>query len=155
MAALLLGLPTAGEYDQNVFIATQSDYLSLYVQDDWKLSKNLTLNLGLRFDHDFPLYERHNRAVNGFDTSVETPLTAAATAAYNSNPISQVPVGQFKPVWRPHLSRQLEPAALKTPSKTLSPRIGLRRVQMPSKTKPHCSTSVQSTPVDLVQQRLT
>lgn len=124
MAALLLGLPTAGEYDQNVFIATHSSYLSLYVQDDWKLSKNLTLNLGLRFDHDFPLYERHNRAVNGFDPTVETPLTGAAAAAYNSNPIAQIPVGQFKPVGGLTFASASSPQLYNTPSKTFSPRIG-------------------------------
>jgi hypothetical protein len=33
-----------------------------------------TLTLGLPLDHEFPLYERHNRAVNGFDpTGSDSP----------------------------------------------------------------------------------
>jgi hypothetical protein len=123
-ASLLLGLPTAGEYDQNVFIATHSRYLGAYVQDDWKLTKNLTLNLGLRFDHDFPLYERHNRAISGFDPTATTPLTAAASAAYDTHPIPQIPVGQFKPTGGLVFANSNNPQLYHTPSKMFSPRIG-------------------------------
>jgi hypothetical protein len=32
-----------------------------YVQDDWKLFPNLTLNLGLRYSYDQPMYEAHDK----------------------------------------------------------------------------------------------
>jgi Carboxypeptidase regulatory-like domain len=35
-----------------------------YVQDNWRITPTLTLNLGLRFEDHTPLYEINNRAVN-------------------------------------------------------------------------------------------
>jgi hypothetical protein len=124
LSALLLGLPTSGEYDNNVFISTHSDYLAIFLQDDWKLSRTLTLNLGLRFDHDFPLYERHNRAINGFDPTATTPLTARATAAYDAHPIAQIPTSQFNVLGGVTYANSSRPQLYDAPSKTVSPRVG-------------------------------
>lgn len=124
LAALLLGTPTSGEYDQNVFLSTHSNYVAAYIQDDWRVTKTLTLNIGLRFDHDFPLYERHNRAINGFNPTAVTPLTTAAAAAYNTHPISEIPVGQFNAVGGLTFANSQKPQLYDTPSKTFSPRFG-------------------------------
>ncbi|MHB8216590.1 MAG: TonB-dependent receptor [Candidatus Sulfotelmatobacter sp.] len=35
-----------------------------YVQDDWRVTNTLTLNLGIRFEDHTPLYEANNRTVN-------------------------------------------------------------------------------------------
>jgi len=95
LASLLLGLPTAGSYDQ----AARGDFTSYYyagfIQDDWRVKDRLTLNLGLRFDHDTPFGEKLGRTVNGFDPTAVNDVTAAAEANYAANPISQIPVGQF------------------------------------------------------------
>jgi Carboxypeptidase regulatory-like domain/TonB dependent receptor len=38
--------------------------LAFYAEDDWKLRPNLTLNLGLRYGYDQPIYEVNNKEVN-------------------------------------------------------------------------------------------
>ncbi len=50
----------------------RSQYYAGFVQDDWKVTKNLTLNLGVRYDVDVPRRELHNRFSN-FDPTVPNP----------------------------------------------------------------------------------
>ena len=38
-----------------------------YLQDDWRLSNRLTVNLGLRWDYELPTTERDNQVNAGFD----------------------------------------------------------------------------------------
>jgi hypothetical protein len=44
------------------------------VQDDWRVSRRLSLNLGLRWDFNVPPYERFNRMDRGFSASQPSPL---------------------------------------------------------------------------------
>ncbi len=75
IASLLLGTGTTG----NVLIqgwknvASQSYYHAGYIQDDWRVTSKLTLNLGLRYDLDTPRTERYNR-MNYFDPFIPSPL---------------------------------------------------------------------------------
>ena len=48
-----------------------SDYAA-FVQDDWKLSPRLVINLGLRYELDLPPYETHG-LIGGFDPSLYRP----------------------------------------------------------------------------------
>jgi hypothetical protein len=47
-----------------------------YVQDDWRVFPTLTLNLGLRYGYDQPIYEVNNKEVN-VDVSKASSCTAA------------------------------------------------------------------------------
>src|ERR1017187_358224 len=66
LAEFLMGLPTGGSYDINTYASWYSYYGAVFVQDDWRVKRNLTVNLGLRFDHDGPYNEKYGRTVNGF-----------------------------------------------------------------------------------------
>jgi len=95
-ASFMLGLPTGGGFDINAFRTNLSKYIALFIQDDWRVKPNLTINFGLRFEHEFPTTERFNRSVNGFDRTVANPIAAAAIAAYAAHPIPQIAPSQFK-----------------------------------------------------------
>ena len=54
-ASFLLGLPYSSTYDLNTSGSWYSYYGAGFLQDDWRIKPNLTINLGVRFDHDAPL----------------------------------------------------------------------------------------------------
>ncbi len=75
-ASLLLGTGGSGSLIQAwKNVAAQSYYLAGYVQDDWRVTPKLTLNLGLRYDFETPRTERYNR-MNYFDPSAPSPLAS-------------------------------------------------------------------------------
>jgi hypothetical protein len=96
MASFLLGLPTDGQVNVNDSLAEQSKTIAFYLQDDWRISSKLTLNLGLRYDYDSPATERFNRSVRGFDAAAINPIDAFARANYANNPIPEIPAAQFR-----------------------------------------------------------
>jgi hypothetical protein len=60
-ASWLLGVPNWGQGTQLAGPASLQTYHGLYGQDDIKLTRKLTLNLGLRWDYEPPRTERYNR----------------------------------------------------------------------------------------------
>jgi hypothetical protein len=83
LASMLLGYPTAGEYDINTRADYRAYYIGAFLQDDWRVSNHLTVNLGVRFDIDTPYGEKLGRTVNGFDPLAVNSASAAAAAAFN------------------------------------------------------------------------
>jgi hypothetical protein len=73
-ASLLLGYPASGFVPINPSFAYQHLYYGFFFQDDWRVSRRLTLNLGLRWDYESPTSERFNQLNAGFDKDAANPL---------------------------------------------------------------------------------
>jgi hypothetical protein len=125
LATFLMGLPTGGSYDVNTYGSWYSYYSAVFVQDDWRLKRNLTLNLGVRFDHDGPYNEVHARTVNGYDTVTPNPLNAAAQAAYAKAPIAQLPPSAFHVLGGLTFPGGGDTAVYQNSSHLFSPRAGI------------------------------
>jgi hypothetical protein len=95
LAAMLLGVP-AGSMEVAASSAMQNNYFGFYVHDDWKVARNLTFNLGLRYELETPINERYDRLVSEFDSSTANPIDAQARANYALRPIPELPVDQFR-----------------------------------------------------------
>jgi len=75
IADLLLGLPISGQIDITTQLNTYLDYNAVFVQDDWRLSSKLTLNLGLRWESETGLKENNNQLAVGFDRTAKAQLS--------------------------------------------------------------------------------
>lgn len=95
VATFLLGLPTGGSIERNAQRLNDTWYHGMFVQDDWKVSNKLTINLGLRYDYEGATTDSQNRNVRGFDTTADVSIAAAAIAAYARNPQPQLPPSAF------------------------------------------------------------
>jgi len=107
-AQFLLGLPTTGTNTvatpgstaSQFEIAADADYTQashgLFVQDDWHVTQNLTLNAGVRFELHQGMTESEDRNLAGFDPTIDSPIEAAAVARYATSPIAELPVSQFR-----------------------------------------------------------
>ncbi len=79
IASLLLGLPTSGQITHDPTAASSSAYMGYYIQDDWKVTRKLTLNLGFRWDVEIPRTERYNR-LSYWDPNLPSPLQGQVAA---------------------------------------------------------------------------
>ncbi len=73
LANLLLGHVQSAARQENLPLDSRAATVGGYAQDDWKVNQKLTLNLGLRYDLDFPRWEINNRQ-NSFDVNAINPV---------------------------------------------------------------------------------
>lgn len=97
LSAFLLGVPTTGTKTIVDSYAELSTLWAGYFQDDWRVSRKLTLNLSLRYELEGPLTERFNRTVRSFDPDAAHSgnFDALTLAAYSASPIAERPASAW------------------------------------------------------------
>lgn len=73
LASFELGYPASGDIILNARFSYRQRYAGLFVQDNWRLANNLTVNLGLRYDLETGPYETHNKVAT-IDPTLSTGL---------------------------------------------------------------------------------
>ncbi|HSB15484.1 MAG TPA: TonB-dependent receptor [Bryobacteraceae bacterium] len=81
-AAFLLGVPSNATMRVASPFSANYKWGALFIQDDWRVTPKLTLNLGFRWELELPTTERYNRMEIGFDPSSAQSFGASAQAAY-------------------------------------------------------------------------
>ncbi len=86
------------------FLGIRNSNWDFYIQDDWRVTRKLTLNLGLRYDYNTVWGEQHNREQNfDFATQSFLPTTQSAYNAPKTDFAPRIgfawdPLGQGKTV---------------------------------------------------------
>ncbi len=104
LATLLLGYPTSGSLTVATKLFDFVNYYGFFVQDDFRVSQKLTVNYGLRMEHETGPGESSNGYIVGFDGKAPSPLQATVAdpkifgtvlyAGVNGNPTTSMnPLG--------------------------------------------------------------
>jgi hypothetical protein len=109
LASLLVDFGSGGFLSIHPAVAEKSRETAFFVKDDWQVTPNLTLNLGLRYEWSVPYTERFNRiqfAEFGADTGVNIDLSSGdpALQALGLGPTDLKGVGAFATSHRRNIS---------------------------------------------------
>ncbi|MGA8212818.1 MAG: carboxypeptidase regulatory-like domain-containing protein [Candidatus Sulfotelmatobacter sp.] len=122
LADFYLGLGSGGSRDTSpnpALFKDRNNVLAGYVQDNWRVSDSLTINLGIRFEDHTPVFETENRVVNfglyngliytpnGTGNGITAPAGFSNPALYNN----YLGRGDWQPrlgfAWSPESRRNL------------------------------------------------
>jgi hypothetical protein len=119
IADLLLGHPlTAAAAAGDQLGHNYTDFYSFYIQDDWKVSSRLTVNLGLRYEYSSPWREKLDRfTIVDFDDPRGRLLLAGTSQAFvpgqgivdAGRQISRTIVDPDKNNWAPRIGLAFRP----------------------------------------------
>lgn len=85
LATLLLGYPTGGSMTVSTPFDDFLRYYGGFVQDDYRVSSKLTVNFGLRLEHESGIQEEDNHLISSFDPNAVNPLTQTAGIPVNGS----------------------------------------------------------------------
>ncbi len=84
LADLLLGQTSTASLSTELVGRLRDRYFGAFINDSWRVRPNLTLNIGLRYDLQTPLWERDNRMSN-FILDPSSPNYGTLVAAKNGS----------------------------------------------------------------------
>jgi hypothetical protein len=79
LADMLLGYPETGDTELVDVLTDYTHYYATFFQDDFHISKNLTLNLGLRWERELGFAEDQNRNYVNFNQTEINPISSLAS----------------------------------------------------------------------------
>jgi hypothetical protein len=74
IASLLLGYPASGSATKSLPIEDHVHYYGLFVHDDFRTTRKLTLSFGIRYEYETGLSSELNSLVVGFDRTAVNPI---------------------------------------------------------------------------------
>jgi hypothetical protein len=118
LADFYLGTGTGGNRDTSpnpTLFKDRNSIFAGYVQDNWRVTDSLTLNLGIRFEDHTPVYETENRVVNFglFTGTIFTPDGRDGTAKFSNRALynNYMGIGNWEPrvgfAWTPANRRSM------------------------------------------------
>jgi len=122
----LFGLPTNWIRGSSGYISGTGTEYDFFAQDRWKIRRNLTMTLGLRYEYNSLITDKYNH-FGSFDFNKGLLLAAGTSAASLLNFVgttgaSGLPIGQFEQVGTVNLGSTSENRALQRPT---TPTLGL------------------------------
>lgn len=82
VADFLLGAANTEVFSTNTRVSGRAKSLGGYIQDDWRATSRLSLNLGVRYEYFDPFVDTHNRMINvDLDTDPNNPRLVYAAAS--------------------------------------------------------------------------
>ena len=107
LADMLLGLPSFANISSLMDLGNRQHVFGAFLQDDFQVTPNLTLNLGFRYDNTSPIVEVHDQQAN-FDLSTGKIFTPGENGA--SRGLTEVDKLNFAPriglAWSPFSDRK-------------------------------------------------
>ncbi len=85
LATLLTGQPNSGSINNSNNIDYLRQTYALFLQNDWRITQKLSLNLGLRYEYFSPYYERFHRQANFNDQTGELDIPANSNVSLPSS----------------------------------------------------------------------